>query len=405
MRDSTGSAIVILPPTIHDGTSAPQPERRVRRPKRKFSPFLYWLGIAALLLVIFFYSSELVRPAVANYSSSDTYSHIANIHDHLEYEGWLTDYSGLSDPISTYLDNVAGISIAYLLLTDLLGFADVITTSLLVNCIALVIAAAIHLKICNTYALRGSAYTFFLNLPLIYFCQLVGKDMLYVTVLYAMLLLVLKERWLALALLAVAAAAVRTQSVIVFFFLLILSFKRLQLKHRVLLLYVLSALAGTQAFIGNKVIGLDADLGGGLSSIVFELNSATRLGNLLLNPVRVLQYVVEFVTAPFWLTTLQIHFFNLFLVPYLLYFAAHLGKLRNALMAIQSRVTQFVFVVVLVMLILPIINLRYFVALLPFIVIAMLVAPQNRRRRPSQHDRTIPPGLTAPRPSIPQEAA
>lgn len=389
------------PPSARGVPSIPQAARRVRRqPWRHTSALLYWLCVGVLLLVIIGYNSAFVQPAVDQYSPDSTFSHVANIHDHLEYESRLTDFGGFSDPISTYLDNVAGISIAYFFLTALLGFQDVVTTSILVNCTALVISAAIHLKICNSYARRGTAYTFFLNLPFIYFCQLIGKDMLYVAVLYTMLLLLLQRRWLPLALLAVVAAVVRTQTIIVFLFMLILAFRGLPLKQRFLLLYVLSSFAGAYSFTGDRVIGLDADLGSGVSWIVFELNSATRLGNLLLNPVRVLQYVVEFITAPLALIGTQVHFFTLFLLPYLLYFATHLGRLRDAMTATRTHTTQFFFVTVLVMLIVPIINLRYFVALLPFAVIAMLLAPGVVRRRASPR-----PAIAPPPPHVQQESA
>lgn len=376
-----------------EGPAVPKRPRRVRKAQvQRTGWLLYWLGVIVLLAVAVWYNSALVRPAVDNYTPDNTYSHIANIHDHLEYESWLTDFGDFSDPLSTYLDNVAGISIAYLLLTALLGFQDVITTSLLVNCVALVVSAALHLKICNTYARRGSAYTFFLNLPLIYFCQLVGKDMLYVTVLYGMLLLLLQRRWVLLALLAVVATVIRTQTLIVFLFMAILSYPGWRLGNRLLLVYVLSALAGARAFTGNKVIGLDADLGSGISWIVFQLNAATGLGNLLLNPVRVVQYVVEFIVAPFALIGMQLHFFTLFLLPYLLYFALHVGRLRHAMRSTRVRTTQFVIATVLVMLIVPIINLRYFITLLPFVVIAMLVVPgPMRRRKPQRVAVTVPP--------------
>jgi len=347
---------------------------------RKVNPILYWLGVGLFLIVVVSYNYEILRPAYDGYTAENTYSHIANIHDHLEYENALINFSEQPNTVWDYFNNVAGISSFYLLLTIFLGFDNVISTSLLVNCMTLVIAAAIHQKICNTYALRGSAYTFFLNLPMIYFCQLIGKDMLYIAVLYAMLLFILRKRWMLLTILAIVSAVIRAQIVIIFLFVLIFWFWQVPFKRRLLVLYFLSAIAGAYAFTGNKVIGLDADLGSGISWIVFELNVATGMGNLLLNPIRLLQYIVEFVIAPFSLISTDIHFFNLFLVPFLVYFILHIRWLRG-LAAIRSPATQFFFALILVLLIMPIINLRYFVTLFPFLVIAMLVTPQRSYRK------------------------
>ncbi len=114
-----------------------------KRTTLKANSVIYWFGVILLIAVVVVYKYKIVRPVYDNYTIENTYIHIANIHDHLEYEAALLDLNHLLNADSNHFDNVTGIASFYLLLSIIFGIDNFITVSLLVNCIALVISVMI----------------------------------------------------------------------------------------------------------------------------------------------------------------------------------------------------------------------------------------------------------------------
>jgi hypothetical protein len=110
------------------------------RARDRKNPALYWLGTFLLIASTVAYNFELVRVAVDNHSSNDTSSDTANIQNHFEFD-WLTEVSGLLGPLPSSPDNAAGSVPGASVFHPATQLEDVISTTLLVNLIALRVAA------------------------------------------------------------------------------------------------------------------------------------------------------------------------------------------------------------------------------------------------------------------------
>jgi hypothetical protein len=355
--------------------SSPDAPLRVcaRRYRISRMGFLYWIGVCFLLSAVVVYHFTLVKPAIEEYTLEDTFSTIANIHDHYEYTDGILVFDELAFENPLYwLNNVMGLSSIYYFLGSLFETDDYIYISIYVNSFALIGVAYLHFiispQISDHPHLR---FTFFLNFPLIYFCQLVGKEVLYLAVLYGILFFYLRKKWVGALCVGMAGLFVRTQILLVLAFLVLLSVNKIKGKVRFLIAYFFSGVLGTLVLLGGQVIGKEADLGDGVSAIVYQLNERLYLGNLLLNPIRLMQYIWEFSRSALLSLTPNINPISLFLIPYFLYFLLKFGKFSRLTNLEKNPVSRFSLTLLFVLMIVPIVNLRYLIIILPFIVLAM----------------------------------
>lgn len=343
---------------------------RANRPKKN-TRLLYFSLVLFLIGVVVSYHHALVLPALDRYTDDETFSHIANIHDHTEYQ---KSVFGLAENADSDLSttNVAGIASVYLLLSFILGIEDVVSISMGVNIFAIFCAAYFHVKICELCGMhKAYKYAFFLNLPLVYFSQLIGKDALYVALLYAVLFNYLRGNGKIILLCIVLGMMIRVQVLLLLIFALIAHIKFVGVKARLILLYVLSSLIGAFAFVKPGVLGDGADLGEGMTALVHTLNSVTYLGNFLLNPARFVQYIGEFGFFSLSAVVNPENFFQLFLVPFFIFFVLKIAKFRKLFDFSENPLARFFMLNLFLLLIVPIVNLRYFVVLLPFAVLAI----------------------------------
>ncbi|MBE0369261.1 hypothetical protein [Pseudoalteromonas aurantia] len=347
------------------------------------SSFYFYVTMFFFLLLAIFYNSYLVEPVLNTYSIDNTNSHIANIHDHLEYKNRMLQLSNSELSIYTYFDNVTGIALLYSFFQDVFYWISFESVVLIVNFLFVLLLGVEYLKIINILGYDNNVkYLFFLNLFLLYSVQLAGKDVIY------SYFLMLNFRFLAqgkilkfyLSIL-ICAVLVRFQIVLLVLFLLIMEYKRISVLYRIIVCYLFSSLFGVLAF--KYVIGEGADLGGGISTYVASLNDRYYIGNFLLNPIRFFQYIVELVKAPIMAFHPYIDYVGLTSMFFLLYILARARRLTRLIDLSDNLPSRYLFCMVLLLLVVPIINLRYFLIYTPFIILAINYRIENHNEKNS----------------------
>lgn len=192
--------------------------------------------------------------------------------------------------------------------------------------------------------------------------QLPGKDILYsyfiITIFKSYLF---GERANIVLKFILCAIFVRFQIVCVFGFMMIFTNKNTSFSCRLIINYLLSSFLGILAF--KFAIGEGAEIEPGITAAVKWLNNSYYIGNMLLNPIRLVQYVFELYYLPISTPTFQ----NLSVIPFsiLLVFAIFYYSRNN----VDSLISKYVISLILLLLIIPIINLRYLMNYLPILII------------------------------------
>lgn len=335
------------------------------------SNIIYFFLLILLTVSSIVYHNYILMPVFDNYSENDTYSHIANIHDHLEYFDRFNSLGETEFSLVSYFDNVTGVATLYGFVCKAFDECSFHALALYVNLFFLFLMSLVNLRLINKYFYnREVKYLFFINFFLIYLVQLAGKDIIYLFFLYSILLSYIEKRWITvLILVAVCALLVRFQIVILYALLIIMNSKFIALRLRFLLSYLLVSFLGCLAFSG--VLGAEADLGAGLSDTIRQLNNRYYVGNLVFNPLRFVQYIYEFIITPFKSIYPDLLYSGIFLFGFFFYFAFNFLSIKKIIDVENNVFSMFSVCLLLMLLVVPIINLRYFVTILPFIVLAM----------------------------------
>jgi hypothetical protein len=329
---------------------------------------LYYLLTVVLISSIIAYSVILVNPLVDFYSEQTQYGGIANFHDHFEYINVpVVGVDSFDQSISSL--NVLGLGLFYSIIGNYFFGYEIISIALIINIFAVLVAASLHVKICRLCNFAPSAYwLFFLNLPLIYYSQLVGKDAISVSLLYGMLYCYLKNRHLLLLLLGLVGFLIRVQLLVYPIFLLFLMLFGDRQKLAYVLLYIICSIAGVYAMNYSGAIGDITETSSGITGVVYKINEFIPVGNLLLNPVRFIQNIILFVSAPF----VGIWYGNIFYIsmaPLVFYVMKNARFIRDLANRGHEKLRHFSFVVIMVLLMYPIINTRYVALIAPFIIL------------------------------------
>ena len=339
----------------------------------------YYIFLLIFCGIIYAYGQIAVIPLIDQYSSDTPYGHIANFHDHLQYTAISPEYiSDYGVNISTL--NVFGIGSIYFLISAYLVNFDVIEISYFLNLVAVIFSGLFHRKVCHILGLsNSSSYLFFLNLPIIYYSQLVGKDVIFIALLYAMLYAYLSERYILVMAIGLLGVFVRVQFPLYAIFLVFIQCIGSAKRSTYIFLYVITSLLGAYAMNHSGAIGDYNDLEAGVTSIVYKINEYVPIGNLLLNPVRLIQNILLFSNAPI-VGLFTGNVFYILMTPMVLYIVLHFTSLRFLIKGRSNKISQFVVVAILVLLIYPIINTRYIALLAPFIILALAYTKKIRSR-------------------------
>lgn len=257
----------------------------------------------ALVLGCIFYYLVFAEDLSRYDAQAGFFNYALNHHDHLIY---LDNIERLRarDVYGYQLSNDIGIAAIYLVLARAMPFLvdpDLTLIALVFNCAVMLCCYLVHASICERLNLGAlGKLTFFSNLSLIYFAQMVNKDMLTLLAFLLAALVGIQRRYWVLIILVPFFFMVRQQLAV---FLLVYCF--LMIVRRpvfwILGMYVLFSLAAGYMSVFFSIIG-DESLGSGFSAFLVEFNRQYYAGYLLFNPVRVVQYVLDAYASFFFLT-------------------------------------------------------------------------------------------------------
>lgn len=366
--------------------SAPSPPGLLpMRPVAPVGCLLLPLLLVACVVYYLLFAADL-----GHYDGEEGFWQLAlNAHDHFIY---LSTMERIRDTELLYeMNNDVGIAVIYLALSALFPFLvdeNLSLLALLFNGATLVACWVSYAAICRRLELGTSGkLTFFANLSLIYFAQLINKDMLTVLAFLLAVQLGLAGRRWPLLLLVPLLVLVRQQLALFMLMFVFLMWARRPMP-RIFLLYVVTSLVAAFLSIFAAVIEPES-LGDGFSAFLIGVNQQLYVGYLLLNPVRVLQYIAD-AYASFLPTTdtggidaaKVLRWPQLLL---LLYLARPLSTMVTRFRAwLDTPARALVLVVVaylLAWLMNPTINARYVMLITPVLVLFALYARKQLRAR------------------------
>jgi hypothetical protein len=313
-----------------------------------------------------------------------------NSHDHFVY----VDSIGrirVGDVIFA-LSNDIGIAAVYVFLSELFPYLVEPTftiLSLVFNCAVLCACYAIYSQICGQLGLGvAGRLSFLANTSVIYFAQLINKDLLTILAFLLAVHFGMRRRLGLLLLLVPALALVRLQlAVFVLVFVYLMHSPRPW--TRILLAYAATSLTAGVLSVVASVIG-EESIGDGFSAFLIDFNQRYYIGYLLFNPVRVVQYVFDaYMSFFFWNETGGIDTAKLLRLPQLI-------LLLLLVKPLSTLVTQFGFwlntparplVLVVVAFLLawlmnPTVNARYVMLITPILVLFGLYVQAQQRKGP-----------------------
>jgi hypothetical protein len=217
-----------------------------------------------------------------------------------------------------------------------------------------------------------------LNWPIIYYSQLIGKDALYTAALYLLLFLYLKRNRFLIVFAGVLFTPIRVQTLLLAGLLLIYLHRTFSPGLRLAMVYIVTVIVGTYALNFSSIIGAEPELGSGVTNLIFNLNRSYLLGTLLLNPVRILQYCLQYIEF-----SVRALFDGRFTVdhlsiPFLIYFLFNIRHIVKAFSNFRNPVGAFFLINLMLILAQPLVNLRYFAVLIPFAALAIELEKHQR---------------------------
>ena len=310
-----------------------------------------------------------------------------NRHDHNVY---LLNIDLVKEGSSLFeLANDKGIASIYIFLSKALPFlvtTDMMLISFIFNITILLLNYWIYGKISDKLNLGLiGRLSFFVNLSLLYFAQLINKDMLTILLfLLATYAGMIGRHW-HLLLLIPFAAFIRIQLVIfILIFIFLASAKKIS--PRFWVVYIFTSLLAAYLSVYFPIIGEDS-LGDGFSAYVVNLNNEHLIGYLLFNPIRVFQFIFDaYLSFDIYTESGTIDFAKLLRLPQLILLsvlAPYFYKLYTRWRIYSKSMSRSLVIIILAYactwLMNPTINARYVMLVTPILVLLGLYVRSNGR--------------------------
>ncbi|WP_345881283.1 hypothetical protein [Shewanella algae] len=252
-------------------------------------PIVLLLVFISVLYLALYYETVLLNSS----NNVDVVGGFVNLHDHDIYIKELATLVGKD--VSYELNNDVGIALIYYAVyvaSGINSIFDIYIFSLFFNLLFLLLSFFYYNKICSRHKLSDVACLFFfLNFSFLYFSQLVNKDMLTVFTLIYTLYFGIKGRIIFVVLILPFAFLIRQQlALCLLTFLFLINVRNTF--FWLVFSYILSSLAAGYISANLQLISAES-MGSGFSSFLMSLNSQYYIGNLILNPVRVIQYFLS----------------------------------------------------------------------------------------------------------------
>ncbi|WP_017817115.1 hypothetical protein [Acinetobacter baumannii] len=260
---------------------------------KKNTLILFGLAFALIILsIVYFYIHT-----VGFFSNNLVDSSAINWHDHEIYVSYI-DLVASSD-WSLEINNNTGIAIIYFFLSliapNFLLDDNYLYLSLVVNICVLILIFYLYNRICNKFHLSSKAkYFLFWYFPLIYFCQLINKDIF--TILTFLLVLnfsIINSKYYSIFLIIVFVPLlmlIRLQLGVFALIFLILFYTK-YFKTKLFFIYCITSIMGAWLSIHGGYIE-EETFGTGMTAFLRTWNmNYSYTGFLIFNPVRILQYL------------------------------------------------------------------------------------------------------------------
>ncbi len=352
------------------------------------SSLVGWIGMPILVFCCVVYYIVFAAD-LGNYASeTGLFQYALNSHDHYVY---LLNMDLIRDGESFFeLANDKGIALIFLTLS--LMFPSLINEhltliALIFNCLTLCCCYWFYAKICERLDLGAlGKLTFFANFSVIYFAQLINKDMLTILAFLLAVYCGMKNRLYLLLLLMPVFVLVRIQLVVfVIIFLFLMTGERAF--PRILISYVATSLVAGYLSVFYSIIGVES-LGDGFSSYLVSFNQKFYTGYLLFNPVRVVQYFIDaYSSFLFFTPSGGINTAKFLRLPQLLLMLLLLMPLSALIFKLkfwlQSPARPLILVVIaylLTWLMNPTVNARYVMLITPILVLFALYVRHHRQK-------------------------
>ena len=309
-----------------------------------------------------------------------------NIGDHQFYVSTIEQIID-GNLLLSVINNDVGISLIYISISyffSLIGINDIILVAFIFNLGTLFLVYKLYIKICNKLGLIGiTKYLFFLGLQFLYFTQLINKDLL--TILFFLLVLncLLNKQFRWIFFLSIIFFFVRIQLFIFGVLCIYLSFGNI--RTRLLISYVVTSLFAGFASVNNPIISSES-IGEGFSGIVIAANQKYYyIGNLILNPVRVLQFILDIYYSFYIFFEGLIDVAKVLRLPLLLVLLFHVKPIYQSFSYFKtfqrtsvSNVQLIILAFLLTWLINPTVNARYIMLIVPFLLILARFVQLNK---------------------------
>lgn len=262
---------------------------RAFRVKRSypFEALLLILTIIAAILYYFIFVAQPENKTILKITNP------TNSHDHHIYANYIENLNNIES--MAIADNNIGIAIIYKSISEIVPAflsEDITILAAALNTITLLACFFVYRSICNTLALGTfGRLSFFINTSLLYFTQLINKDLFTIfLILFATHCGLQNRKWPLLA--AAPLFFLVRQQLIIFLLLFILIQFSKNTRTTIFFAYVITSLLGGLISTHIPFIG-EETLGSGFSSLVNRVNQEYFIGYLLLNPIRVIQFIQD----------------------------------------------------------------------------------------------------------------
>lgn len=361
---------------------------KMEKNSRGTFPLFELVAISVLLLLCVLYYQRFASDLI-NFDEKHGYFQFAlNKHDHFVY---LVNIDVVRMERVIYdLSNDKGISFFYSIIWSLFPYdfdPDLTLISLIVNSFTICLCYFYYIKISDELKLGTfGKYSFFFNLSLIYFSQLINKDVITILAFLFAVHCGLKNRIFPLLLFMPFFGMIRIQLLA---FILIYIFLLISKNHwfRIIIVYTITSLVAGYLSVFYSVIGEDS-LGEGFSSYLVQFNQQYFVGYFLFNPVRTIQYFFD-AYGSFWFFTPHggVDTAKLLRLPQLLLLLFLIKPLLSLFSKfgywLKTDVRPLVLVIVsylLTWLMNPTVNARYVMLITPVLVLFALYARNHATR-------------------------
>lgn len=346
-----------------------------------------------ILLFIFVYICYLYydyfgRDLSIYFDKFGLFQYTLNAHDHKIY--LLNIDNVRNEGLLLNIGNDRGISQIYMFFTWLFPFfidPDLSFIALVVNSITLMGCYWLYTKICGELHLGNAAkLTFFINLSLIYFSQLINKDMFTIFVFLLACYLSIRGLLFYIVLILPIIFLVRIQLAAFVLILLYITFSKNK-SFSIIISYISTSFLAGYVSVINPIIG-DESLGEGFSYFLIDFNNKYYIGYLLFNPIRILQYIADAYSS-FYIITENggIDTAKLLRIPQLIIILILLRPLSTLITKysywMRTPARYLIFVIIsyfLAWLMNPTVNARYVMLITPVIVLFALYARKHAPR-------------------------